>query len=253
MQSTTSPARLMLIGSLALLVACDGTSPTDNSPAGSPELARNVLAPSLPSAGDFVARGTNPYFPLIHGTVFTYRSETDEGVETNTVEVTDRTKTILGIVATVVHDRVYLDGELTEDTDDWYAQDRWGNVWYLGEHSCEIEDGECVSTEGSWEAGVDGAEAGIIMWAQPGANRGKTYRQEYSAGVAEDMAKVLRLNARVEVPYGDFGGCLETMDFSALEPGVREHKFYCPGTGLVLEVEPRGGRTRAELVGISHR
>ncbi|HEU4564986.1 MAG TPA: hypothetical protein VFS05_10075 [Gemmatimonadaceae bacterium] len=237
---------------LALVLGCDAATPT--GPATSaPSFSQSGGIPPLPPPSDFVAVVTNPYFPLIPGTTFTYSSVTDEGVETNTVEVTYDTKVILGITATVVHDRVYLDGVLTEDTFDWYAQDSQGNIWYLGEQSCEIENGACVSTEGSWQAGVDGAQAGILMWANPAAHKGKTYRQEFLAGEAEDMAKVLRLNASVTVPYGSFSGCLETMEWSPLEPGVREHKFYCPGVGTVLEVQPKGGRVESELVSVARR
>jgi len=243
--------RSATVVSLALVLGCGERTPTGpavsvpNAP-----FAVNAVLPAFPGPGAFVAVIDNPYYPLIPGTTFEYRAETSAGLETNTVEVTSDTKTILGVAATVVHDRVFLDGELTEDTFDWYAQDVSGNVWYLGEQSCEVEDGQCVSTEGSWEAGVDGAQPGIIMWADPAAHAGTTYRQEFLAGEAEDVAKVLRLNARVEVPYGSFTGCLETMDWSPLELGVREHKFYCPGTGLVLEVAPREGRARNELVAI---
>lgn len=214
------------------------------------QAAVRATAPPLPSPASFVAVVTNQYYPLIPGTKFHYRSETEDGTETTVVEVTHQTRTILGIAATVVRDQVLLNGELIEDTFDWYAQDVSGNVWYLGEESCEIQAGQCVSTEGSWEAGVAGATAGIIMWADPGARQGEAYRQEFLEGEAEDVAKVVRLNASVETPYGSFVGCLETMDWTPLEPGVREHKFYCPGTGLVLEVAPRKVRARNELVAI---
>ncbi|MFL5576225.1 MAG: hypothetical protein ACJ79S_09700 [Gemmatimonadaceae bacterium] len=235
---------------LAILSGCDAATTTDVAPPTSP-LAATALVPPLPDPSDFVPVITNPFVELIPGTTFVYRGETEEGVETNTVEVTSDTKTILGISATVVHDIVYLDGVLAEDTFDWYAQDVSGNVWYLGEDTCEIENGECVSKEGSWEAGVNGAEAGILMWASPASVKGNAYRQELLQGVAEDSAKVLRLDASVEVPYGSFSGCLETMEWSPLEPGVREHKSYCPGTGLVLENQKRGGQIRMELVSIS--
>ncbi len=220
---------------------------------GSPsvQVTSAVLTPQLPAPGDFVATVDNPFFPLIPGTTFEYRSETEDGVETNTVEVTSDSRTIEGITATVVHDQVYLEGDLTEVTFDWYAQDRWGNVWYLGEDSCEIDHGVCVSTEGSWEAGVDGAQAGVLMWANPGAHKGETYRQELYPDVAEDLAKVQRLDATVDVPYGAFTGALETMEWSPLEPGVREHKYYVPGVGLVLEVQPKGGRVTSQLVEIT--
>lgn len=235
----------------APLQGCDSVESTAPEAEETPALQSTAEVPSLPDADGFVAVVDNPHYPLIPGTTFEYQAETEDGLETITVTVTGDTKTILGITATVVHDQVFLDGELVEDTHDWYAQDAQGNIWYLGEDSCEIVDEDCVSTEGSWEAGVDGAEAGIIMWADPDEHVGETYRQEHYQGVAEDMGKVLRVNAVVDVPYGSFSGCLETMDWSALEPGVREHKFYCPGTGLVLELGPSGGLTRTELVAIT--
>jgi len=113
-----------------------------------------------------------------------------------------------------------------------------------------VENGQCVSTEGSWEAGVNGALPGIVMWADPAAHKGSTYQQEFLAGTAEDVAKVIGLNAKVDTPYGSFTGCLETMDWSPLENASREHKFYCPGTGLVLELAPSSGHERSELVTI---
>jgi hypothetical protein len=235
---------------LASFVACDASAPTGTGPAN-PALEARVVAPELPDPSQFVRVIDNPFFPLIPGTTFRYRARTEEGVETNTVQVTRDTKSILGIAATVVRDRVFVNGELTEDTFDWYAQDVRGNVWYLGEHSCEIDDGQCVSTEGSWEAGKSGATAGIIMWADPRAHRGKPYRQEFLAGVAEDMAKVVRLNARVVVPYGAFSHCLLTMEWTPLEPGPRERKYYCRGVGQVLTVEKADGRVRSELISIS--
>jgi hypothetical protein len=235
---------------LALLQGCDAATPTALAPRA-PELAARVVAPPLPAPSSFVSVIDNPFFPLIPGTTFLYRGESDEGVETNTVEVTHDTKVIEGITATVVHDRVYLDGVLIEDTFDWYAQDVQGNVWYLGEDSCEIEGGVCVSAEGSWEAGVNGAEPGIIMWANPAALKGKAYQQEFLEGEAEDLAKVLGLDATVSVPYGEFSGVLKTIEWSPLEPGVREQKFYYPGVGLLLELQPKGGQVRMELISIS--
>ncbi|HZD06536.1 MAG TPA: hypothetical protein VE173_16605, partial [Longimicrobiales bacterium] len=162
----------------------------------------------------------------------------------------DLAKVVLGVDVTVVHDEVFVDGELTEDTYDWYAQDPRGNVWYMGEDSCEVEDGMCVPG-GSWEAGVDGAEAGIVMWADPAEHRGESYRQEFYEGEAEDMAKVLRLGVSVDVEAGHFEDCIQTMDWTHLESGHQELKFYCPCTGLVLEVSPRDGNARNELTSVS--
>ena len=204
---------------------------------------------TLPDPASFVATVTNPFFPLIPGRTWLY--EANDGSETNTVEVLSDTRTILGISATIVHDQVFTDGELTEDTFDWYAQDGEGNVWYLGEDSREIENGEVVSTEGSWEAGVNGAQAGIIMWADPGAHIGEEYRQEFAEGEAEDAGKVLAVNESVTVPFGNFTGCVKTEDTNLLEPGSAENKFYCPDVGTTLEYPAQSPNERTELVELS--
>jgi hypothetical protein len=200
----------------------------------------------LPEPGSFVETVTNPYFPLVPGTSWFY--ESSDGAETNTVEVLSETKNILGITATVVHDQVFADGELAEDTFDWYAQDGEGNVWYLGEDSREIENGQVVSTEGSWEAGVNGAEAGIIMWADPSAHLGEEYRQEFAAGEAEDAGKVVAVDETVTVPFGTFTGCIKTEDRNLLESGSTENKFYCPDVGIVLEHPAQAPVERTELI-----
>ncbi|MGH7580586.1 MAG: hypothetical protein ACREM9_10475, partial [Gemmatimonadales bacterium] len=148
-----------------------------------------------------------------------------------------------------VHDRVFLDGELIEDPFDWYAQQNTGDVWYLGEDSKEIENGEVVSTEGSWEAGADGAKPGIIMWGDPAAHLHEEYKQEYYRGVAEDVATVIGVDEEVDVPYGSFTGCIGTEDRNPLEPGAVEHKFYCQEIGLTLE-GPADGSERFELTAV---
>jgi hypothetical protein len=191
----------------------------------------------------------NPHFDLIPGTTFTYESETEEGTEEIIVVVTDETKEILGVTATVVHDTASLDEELIEDTFDWFAQDKEGNVWYLGEDTKEYENGEVVSTEGSWEAGVDGAEAGIVMLADPQV--GDTYRQEWYPGHAEDAAEVVSLSEEVTVPYGTFTNCLQTREFSTLDPELNEYKYYCTAIGAVtLEVVIDSGE-RVELIDVN--
>jgi hypothetical protein len=222
---------------LAILAACDG-SPTQ--PEYDPQL----------DPTDFVAAVTNPFFPLTPGTTHHYEGETAEGTETIVTEVLSGTKTILGITATIVHDRVFLDGKLIEDTSDWYAQQNNGDVWYLGEDSKEIENGEVVNTTGSWEAGVDGAKPGIIMWGDPAAHLNEQYRQEYSVGVAEDVATVIALDESVQVPHGSFTGCIKTEDRNPLEPGAVENKIYCSGIGLTLE-GPADGSERFELTEIT--
>jgi hypothetical protein len=205
--------------------------------------------PELPPPDQFVTGIDNPYLAFAAGKVFRYEGETEDGLETIVVEVTAQTKTILGVVTTVVHDQAFLDGELIEDTFDWFAQDEDGNVWYFGEDSRQIENGQVVSTEGSWEAGVDGAEPGIIMLADPEV--GDRYQQENAEGVAEDRARVVSLDARVRVEFGRFRGVLATLETTPLEPGAREFKFYEPGVGLLLEATRRdGGGERIELVAI---
>ena len=200
--------------------------------------------PDIPT--EWAAAVTNPLFPLAPGTVWQYRAVTGDGVETDRTEVLREAKLVSGVTATVVHDQVFLDGELVEDTFDWYAQAADGNVWYLGEDSKEIENGQVVSTEGSWEWGVDGALPGVIMWADPAAHQGEEYRQEYLKGVAEDLAKVVGLDESVDVPSGNYTGCLKTEERSALESNSTEFKFYCAGVGTVLETDGSGGQ-RDEL------
>lgn len=203
--------------------------------------------PEIPAA--WAAAVSNAFFPLEPGTTYEFSADTDEGLVTVVVEVLAETRTINGVVATVVRDREYLDGELVEDTRDWFAQDDAGNVWYLGEDTKEIEDGNVVSTEGSWEWGVDGALPGIIMWADPAAHVGEEYRQEFYEDEAEDWGKVVALDQAVNVPWGDFTGCIRTEDWNDLEPGVLEDKYYCAGLGVALEVEQDG--TRVELVDVT--
>ena len=197
---------------------------------------------------NFVGQIDNPYLPMTPGTTFKYEVETDDGLVEETTFITHETKTIMGVVCTVVRDTATVDGQLEEDTFDWYVQDTNGNVWYFGEYTTSYQNGEVIGHEGSWEAGVDGALPGIVMMANP--LPGKSYRQEYLKGVAEDMAKALRLNARVSVAYGDFENCLVIKEWTPLEPGQIEHKYYAPGVGLVLIMELKGKNVRTELVDI---
>ena len=156
-----------------------------------------------------------------------------------------------GVTARVVRDTVTLDGEIIEDTFDWYAQDEAGTVWYLGEDTAEFEDGEVATREGSFEAGVDGAQAGVIMPASPEV--GMTYRQEYYEGEAEDNGEILELGEQADVPAGDYDDLVQTADTTPLEPDVLEHKYYARGVGLVLVIGVTGGGGREELVGHRRR
>lgn len=200
---------------------------------------------------DFSTTIDNPYWPMRPGTRWVYR-ETDADGDRKRVVVTvaKRTRRIAnGITARVVHDRVTEGGRLVEDTFDWYAQDREGNVWYLGEDTREYENGRLKSRHGSFEAGKDGAQPGIAMPANPVP--GMTYRQEYYAGRAEDKARVVSLRERVEVPRGYYRNVLMTRDVNPLEPRVLEFKFYARGVGPVLAISVSGGSDREELVRFS--
>jgi hypothetical protein len=196
---------------------------------------------------DFTTTIDNPYWPMAPGSRWVYRETDAEGAEQRVVvTATDRTKSILGIEARVVHDVVTEDGQVREDTYDWYAQDGDGNVWYLGEDTKEYEDGRLKSTEGSWQAGVDGAQPGVLLPGDP--EPGLAYRQEYREGEAEDAAKVLSLDARASVPYGSFRPLLLTEETTPLEPGLVEQKFYARGVGPVLALTVSGGSDRETLV-----
>ena len=185
------------------------------------------------SPQDVVDAIDNPYLPFAPGSRWVYEGESDGEIEHIEVVVQDATREVMGIDAVVVRDTVTVDGAVVEDTFDWYAQDRAGNVWYLGEDVSNYEDGEVVDHEGSWEAGVDGAQPGVVMPAAPAV--GQVYRQEYLAGEAEDMGEVLALDGDVEVPAGAFADVVTTRDWTPLEPDVVEEKDYAPGVGLVRE------------------
>ena len=269
------PKRLLtraLLGiglSAALLTSACGTDATaiqgnDKSPGKSPA-ATSSGAPAagtsrfnLPQGSepvnldpaDFSIDIDNPYWPMTPGDTWIYR-ETDGGKEKRVeVTVTDRTKMIAnGIEARVVRDVVTENGARVEVTDDWYAQDSAGNVWYLGEDTAEYENGKITTRSGSFEAGVDGAQPGIIMPANP--RDGMAYRQEYYRGEAEDKAEILSTEEQVEVPYGHFEGSLMTRDLVPLEPKVSEYKLYARNVGPVLTVKTSGGSGSEELVSYS--
>jgi hypothetical protein len=242
-------------GALAVLAlaGCAGSSePSVQTTAGSSEPSAQAALPqgSKPfelDPSEFTTEIDNPYWPMTPGSRWVYRETDAEGsVARVVVTVTDRTKTIAGIDARVVHDQVTEDGEIKEDTFDWYAQDADGNLWYLGEDTTEYENGKPKTKEGSWEAGVDGALAGIIMPADPRV--GQTYREEYYKGHAEDGASIIGVNGLAKVPFGRFEHCVQTRNFSGIEPDVIEEKLYARGVGVILEITVSGGSDRAELL-----
>jgi hypothetical protein len=226
------------------LTACGGggSKSTSSSASGLPQGTKPVkLDPA-----DFTTNIDNPYWPMRPGSHWVYREAENGETQRVDVTVTNQTKTLAGIEARVVHDRVSRNGETLEDTYDWYAQDSAGNLWYLGEDTAEYENGKLKTKEGSWAAGVDGAEPGVVVPASP--KQGMTYREEYYAGHAEDGAKVLGVNSQVQVPFGRFQNAMLTRNFSTIEPTVEEMKLYGKGVGPVMELLVSGGSGRTELL-----
>lgn len=195
---------------------------------------------------DFVDAIDNPYLPFAVGSRWVYEGDSAEGHERVVVEVTDQRKEVMGVSAVVVRDTVHADGVIVEDTFDWFAQDREGNVWYLGEDSTAYENGQPAGTEGSWEAGVDGALPGIAMPADPTV--GDAYRQEFFTGEAEDMGEIRRTGETFSTPSGDYDDVLVTGEWTPLEPDVVEEKYYAPGVGNIAAVSVAGEPDRLELV-----
>jgi hypothetical protein len=227
--------QLTLMTAAAVLVACGSDSPAAPAPASKP--AR------------FVSRVSNPWFPLKPGTQFVYRGVKDGKRSRELLTVTHRRKTIAGVRCTVVRDLLYLRGRLEERTTDWYAQDARGNVWYFGERTAELDrHGHVRATSGSWQAGVHGAMAGIYMPAHPRV--GQTGRQEYLRGEAEDHFRVKSLRAHVSTPGASSRHALLTEEWTPLEPGVIDHKYYVRGIGTVLEQTVKGGDERNTLVSV---
>ena len=239
----------------ARLEVCEALDDAVHEPAFGEEFAANFVDPLL--IGNGVA--PNPYFPLVQGNRWTYEGTSidddgEQATETITVTVTGATKLIEGITCLVVNDLAEEDGEVIENTDDWFAQDLQGNVWYCGEiaENFETFDGdepdepELVDIEGSWKAGRDGSKAGMLIPFEP--EPGDVIRQEVAYGEAEDVVEIVSLTASESAPGGSCtDDCLHTIDFSPLEPGATEDKYYVPGIGLIVEVDPETGE-RVELL-----
>jgi hypothetical protein len=225
---------ILIVAALALLGCAPATA-----------AASRYAPPFDPSS--FGTRIDNPYWPMTPGSRWVYRETDGHGhKQRDVVTVTSATRVIAGVEARVVHDIATEKGEVVEDTLDFYAQDRAGNVWYLGEDTKELEHGKVVSTEGSWEAGVSGARAGIIVPAKPKV--GMRYRQEFWRGHAEDRARILSLSDQAGVPFGHFRHVMLTEELNRLEPKVLEYKLYARGVGPVLALTASGGSDREELV-----
>jgi hypothetical protein len=209
-------------------------------------------AGSKPKMGNFQNPHANPYFPLRPGTVSVYRGTEDGEHFRERVAITHRTKTILGVRTTVVTDVLRrADGSVAEQTEDWYAADHRGNVWYFGEATATFDEhGRLESREGSWQAGVKGAVAGLIMPADPKPT--DAYRQEFFAGHAEDQAWIVQNNAVARVPLGTFHRAVRSFEWTRLESRVLSVKFYAAGLGIVREQDVAGGNEFFELVSVSH-
>jgi hypothetical protein len=186
---------------------------------------------------DFQAKVDNPYYPLVPGTTLRYVEKSEGETLENDITVTGDTKVVMGVTCVVVHDVVKQNGVVREDTYDWLAQHKDGTVWYFGEDTKEISAGGRVSTKGSWQAGINGAQPGILMPGRPAP--GEPYRQEYGRGEAEDMGQIVAIDETVTVPAGTFTNCVKTKDWSLLEPGS-ENKWYAKGVGVVKEVSTGG-------------
>ena len=222
------------------------------APASAALAALALLAAGCGSSGGgshdaFSANVTNRWFPLRPGSVYTYRGVKDGAPSREVMTVTHRTRTIDGARSIVVKDLLYLHGKLEERTRDYYSQDSDGNVWCFGEDNAELDpNGHVKTREGTWHAGVDGAKPGIFMYAHPAV--GQSARQEFLKGEAEDHFEVLRRGVAVTVPFMAFSGTMLTKEWTPLEPGVLDHKYYAAGIGTVLEQTVKGGDERNELV-----
>jgi hypothetical protein len=241
--------RTILMAAACAAMAAPGCGSDDDSSSSAADGKSSLPRGSEPvtlDPGNFTTDIDNPYFPLAPGSRWVYREREGGATIRVVITVTNETKQIEGITARVIRDTATENGELVEDTRDWYAQDSDGNVWYMGEATTEYENGKPKTTEGSWQAGVDGAQPGIAMPGNPKA--GQAYRQEYYKGHAEDRARVVRLDASVTVPFGHFDEALETEDIGPLGKKTVEHKYFVKNVGQVLAVGVSGGKSREELL-----
>jgi hypothetical protein len=237
--------RILLAAAMVIAGGCakDDTDPLN--PADAPYALVINAASFLP--GDSMTGNT--YFPLAAGRVMIFEGYSEGDSLRVEVTITDTIKIIQGVACRVVRDRGFTNGELTEDTHDWYAQDRSGNVWYFGEKAFQLENGQIIGTTGSWETAVNGALPGVVMPAAPLI--GMWYRQEYFKGEAEDVAQVLSVGESLTVPTGTYNNCLRTLEYSPLESGVEEQKIYAPGLGLLKTIDTKGSSGFETLVSVT--
>lgn len=238
----------LVVGTVA--VSCGGHRPASVASAPASSGPRRIVDPYTPfvDPAAFSTTIDNPYLPLTPGTRIIYQADTEAGRQQTTTEVTRETRTVMGVSTVVVHDTVTVGGKTTEDTFDWFAQDREGNVWYFGEATTKFDDG-AVSMAGSFEAGVNGALPGIVMLGAP--HPGDQYRQEYAKGVAEDIGEVLSLSGAETTPLtGPTQNLLVIKDLDRLDMSTVENKYYAHGIGLVLTVTTAGAAEREEATAV---
>ena len=245
--------RLLALGvtaALALVAAAAVAVQAGAAPSNAQKTIRSGAGPGWPKTlhpSDFVARVDNPWFPLKPGSKWFYRGKDDHGHFADKMHVKHKRKKILGVYATIVHDVVLRDKRRREVTNDWYAQDQHGNVWYFGENTKELDrHGHVTSREGSFKSGKNGARPGVLFPGHPRV--GQTARQEYLKGHAEDHFKILDTSARVKSHYVSSRYAVETKEWTPLEPGIVDHKWYVRGVGDVKEKTVKGGLERLQLV-----
>jgi hypothetical protein len=243
-QRTNAVVVLVAMVGIGLIASYGPGAPAGASP--HPGVAATGIDPA-----DFTTPVPNPYFPLEPGTVSILRGSEDGERLVNRTTITRWTKVIQGVRTRVVNDVLYADGMLEEKTTDWYATDNAGTVWYFGERTAVYnKKGQVVNREGSWQAGVNGGVAGIIMPANPGPT--DAYRQELFKGHAEDQGWIVARHQVVDVPYGNVDQVVRSYEWTRLEPGVVSVKFYGPGLGIVREKDVSGGTELLELVKVEH-
>ena len=244
-------AMIALLLAVGLSMACASTTPRSH---GHGSCALPVFGPGAAyhptiHPAQFGPNVDNPWYPLKPGTTFVNAGTADDGKAIDVFAPSSKTRVIDGVRTRVVNDRLYLNGVLHERTSDYYAQDRCGNVWYFGEDTATLDaQGRVVSRDGSFRAGVGGAQPGVFMQARP--ELGRLFRQEWSPGQAEDVFKVIDENASASVPYGTFHHALRTEETSALDPGVVDNKLYVRGIGSVEEVTIKGPVEKFVLVDV---
>jgi hypothetical protein len=237
------------LAGIALIIAAAAAGQSTSLPPGQLAPIHGPYAPKIDPA-NFGTKIDNPYLPFKPGTRIHFVGVRGKTKQTDTEMVTHRTRMIVGVTATAVRDTVAEHGRAVERTDDWYAQDKQGNVWYMGEDSFELQHGHFVRASDSWQAGVKGGQPGIIMPAHP--KPGDAYRQEYfPPGKALDEARVLRLSGKLRVPFGSFRHVLVTSEFSPAEPQT-EQKLYARGVGEIAEKVVKGHHEAFRLVSVTH-